>query len=168
MALSRLLAIALFIGSVAFADGAIGADWTLVKPALTTESELIGVFGNPTEVTASFPWEEWSAKWKKRPKSSSHVLRYRQQESKSQLLVGPGGPADDVEVHIFSGKVLSVAWHYGGPPARSAIEMINADPQFAKGSPESTYRIGKHMPHGFLSGTLASNGTQAELRYELK
>jgi hypothetical protein len=166
--LVRFLIVAALIQSAVVADKVWATDWAIIKPAITTESELLSTFGNPTEVRASFPWEEWSAKWKKRPKADSYILRYRRQESRSQLLVGPGGPADDVEVGIYNGKVLSVTWRYGGPSARSAIETLGGDTQLSKGPLESTYRIGKHMPHGFLSGTLASNGTQAEMRYELK
>jgi len=63
------------------------ADWTTVRPGITTDAELVAAFGSPDEVVATFPWTEWSARWKKRPLTSRHLLRYGAQSSGSPLLV---------------------------------------------------------------------------------
>jgi len=88
------------------------ADWTTVRPGITTDAELVAAFGSPDEVVATFPWTEWSARWKKRPLTSRHLLRYGAQSSGSPLLVGPGGKADDVEVAISDKKFWGQATQF--------------------------------------------------------
>lgn len=121
----RVLALVAML--LALAPSAHGADWRSIKPTQTSEAELIGAFGAPDDVTATFPWSEWSAKWKKRPNSSGYVFRYSAWNSQSSLLVGPGGPADDVAVDIHSRQVFAVAWHYHGPSAVAAAARLRAD-----------------------------------------
>ncbi len=158
----------ILVTSLLFSGALSAADWSEIKPQITTKREMIDFFGSPTEVSADFSWKEWNGVWDTRPEVIHYVLRYRKQESKSQLLIGPGGLADYVEVDIFSDKVFSVIWFYGGPSARSAKEMLDSDKGLTRGPPKSEYSVGNHMPNGYLFGIVASNGSKVELRYELK
>ncbi len=164
----RVLANTILVVFLLFPGITNAADWSEIKPQVTTEREMIDLFGSPTEITADFSWKEWNGAWEKRPEAIHYIFRYRKQESKSQLLIGPGGPADYVEVDIFSDKVFSVKWFYGGPSARSAKEMLESDQGLTKGPQQSEYSVGKHMPHGYLFGIVTSNASKVILRYELK
>jgi hypothetical protein len=106
------------------------ANWDQIEPQRTTESELVALFGVPDEVTATQSWKEWRSGRPRKPQSA-HLLRYVSNDRPSPLLSGPGGTADSVEVEIGAdGKVLLVTWHFGGPSARSATEVLKADPSF--------------------------------------
>lgn len=144
------------------------ADWRSIKPGDTSEAELITAFGPPTEVLSTLPWAEWSATWKKHPIASHYTLRYTVQGSKSQLLVGPGGPADDAEVHVAAGRVLAVVWHYGGPSARAAGQQLRADSTMIFGSSGSVSQGSSAVPNGVIFAELGANDTRVEVRLELK
>jgi hypothetical protein len=157
------LVTALFVGGVADA-----ADWARIKPGVTTEAELVAAFGAPTEVVATFPWAEWSARWKKRPVTPQYVLRYRVGDSNSALLVGPGGKADDVEVDVWDRKVGGVRWHYGGPSARTAASLLRADPQMKFGAPEAMSHAGRSVEGGILWAEVGPNDSTVEVLLALK
>jgi len=159
--------VALIIASV-LSSGVHAADWRSIKPAVTTEAELIAAFGPPDEVLSTFPWAEWSATWKKRPAVSHYTLRYTVQGSKSELLVGPGGPADDAEVHVAAGRVQAVEWHYGGPSARAAGQQLRADPTMTFGPTGSVSQASSLAPDGVIFAELGPNDTRVEVRLELK
>jgi hypothetical protein len=160
--------IASVVTVLVFAGIADGADWTTLRPQVTTETELIAAFGPPAEVTATFPWTEWNARWKKRPRTSEYVLRYRVQDSASALLIGPAGKADEVEVAVWERRVSAVRWRYGGPSARTAASALRADPRMTFGSPESTSHAGRSVDGGFLLAEIGRNDTQVEIQLSLK
>jgi hypothetical protein len=160
-----------FIGVVIAAvlsPALLAADWKSIRPDATSEAELIDAFGPPDEVVSTFPWAEWSAKWKKRPKSSHYILRYTVQSSKSELLVGPAGAADDAEVHIYDGVVGVVKWHYGGPSARAAAAMLRADPEVRSGPVESMSRGARETEGGWITSTVGPGDAQVEVVLALK
>lgn len=104
------------------------ASWDQIQPQRTTESELVAWFGVPDEVIAAQSWREWRS-GRPRKLQAAHSLRYVSHDRPSPLLSGPGGPADSVEVEIGAdGKVWLVTWHFGGPSARAATEILKADP----------------------------------------
>ena len=144
------------------------ADWRSIKPQTTSETEVVAAFGSPDEVLSTFPWAEWSATWKKRPAASRYTLRYTAQGSKSELLVGPGGPADDAEVHVAAGRVLAVVWHYGGPSARAAGQQLRADSTMTFGPSGSVSQASSAVPGGVIFAELGVNDTSVEVRLELK
>jgi hypothetical protein len=143
-------------------------DWSGVKPGITTEPELLATFGSPDEVVATFPWVEWSARWKKRPLSTQYLFRYRVQYSSSDLLVGPGGKADDVEVEIADRKVLAVRWHYGGPPARAAAASLRGDPEIHFQEADSVSRGSKPLPAGLLVVDIGPRNSTLQVVLQLK
>jgi hypothetical protein len=109
---------------------AASADWHDIKPQVTTERELTSAFGTADEVVTTFPWSEWNAKWKIRPRVSGYTLRYNS-ASTSAILVGPAGKADSAEVDVWDSKIIAVTWHYGGPSAKTAAATLRADPQIS-------------------------------------
>jgi hypothetical protein len=144
------------------------AGWDAIQPARTSEKELITLFGAPQEIVVTFPWNEWTARWKIRPTSTSYVLRYRSDGPKSSLLQGPGGIADGAEVLLFSGIVHTVTWEYGGPRARDAAGLLRRDPgvRFTSQEPPSTGS--KIMPSGVLFIEIGRGDTNVKVRLELK
>jgi hypothetical protein len=83
---------------------ATAGEWKTIKPGATSESKLIEAFGPPDEVISTFPWTEWNAKWKKRPKADHYTLRYSRYSGKaaiSALLTGPAGPAEEADVRVY-------------------------------------------------------------------
>jgi hypothetical protein len=167
MRLYRRVAVILLAG-FAVCGIAEAADWTTIKPGVTTEAEILAAFGAPDEVAATFPWSEWSARWKKRPLTRDYLLRYRVQYSKSVLLVGPGGKADDVEVELWDRKVGAVRWHYGGPSAHAAAAALRADPQMSFGAQESISHAGKGVTGGVLWVEVGPGDSRVEVLLQLK
>jgi len=143
-------------------------DWTTIRPAVTTEAELLAAFGSPDEVVATFPWAEWSARWKKRPVAAGYVLSYQVQGSKSPLLVGPAGQADHVEVNVWQGKVGAVRWQYGGPTARAAAEVLRGDPQVRFDTADTLAHGGKPVTGGLLSVEIGPRDARVEVLLQLK
>jgi hypothetical protein len=135
---------------------------------MTTEAELVAHFGTPDEVITTFPWSEWSAKWKKRPIVSGLTWRYTIQESKSPLLEGPGGPADSVEVDMHDSKVVSVRWRYGGASAKAAAEMLRANSSLKMGPTAATSRAFGGSVGQALVVEFGPNDSQVEVRLDLK
>jgi hypothetical protein len=144
------------------------ADWKSIKPALTSEKEVIAQFGVPDEVVATFPWSEWSARWKIRPLSSHHTLRYRSDVASSDLLVGPGGKADSAEVFIGNDVVQTVTWSYGGPSARAASEMLRADTEMHFSPSDSPSYGSKAVPNGRVFVEFDPSGSSLRVVYDLK
>jgi hypothetical protein len=143
-------------------------DWTQVRPAVTTEKEVLAWFGPPTNVVASFPWGEWSATWKKRPRTDSYRLRYEAGSSSSPLLVGPGGQSEAVEVSIWKGKVQSIGWRYGGPLARSAAASLRATPDFNFRARSNGATGSRNVEGGWLTADIGENDTVVEVTLQLK
>ena len=144
------------------------ADWTSIKPQATTEAELTSMFGPPDEVEAVFPWSEWSATWKKRPVSSRYLVRYTKQASRSKLLEGPLGMADEVEVSIALKKVISVEWIHGGPSARPAAARVRGDTQLTHITHEGVVKSAKNVPDGFLSFEVAQDESRVRILLQMK
>jgi hypothetical protein len=154
---------ALAIGTVV-QPARVRADWRVIKPAVTTQDELIATFGPPDEVVATFPWSEWSAKWKKRPISTNYTLRYLV-VSRSALLPGPAGSADAVEVIVADKRVIAVRWIYHGPTARVAMDTIRKDPEMDLAPRESDFpSASKPVPNGWLVvERIRDGGTESRL-----
>ncbi len=107
---SGVLAAVLFL---VLCGQASAEEWRMIRPAATSEFEVLKAFGPPDEVVFTFPWAEWTADWKKRPKADRYTLRYSRYAGKSvvsALLIGPAGPADGADVEISHGRVMSVVW----------------------------------------------------------
>jgi hypothetical protein len=160
---TRLLALLVF-----FASPAAARDWRDLRPAATSEKEVLDWFGPPTVAVATFPWAEWSAKWKKRPQTASYRLRYEVGSSSSPLLVGPGGRAEDVEVTIANGKVVSVWWRYGGPSARSAAARLRETPEFSFRTRELGTTGSRDVEGGWLKADIEERDTVVEITLQLK
>jgi hypothetical protein len=157
------------LGALLVCGASSAADWKDVKPSRTTEAELIAAFGAPDEIRATFPWSEWSARWRIRPRTTRYVLLYRPDlGAKSALLVGPGGSADGVEVDVSDSIVHGVTWNYGGPSARRAVEMLRADPEMRFNSPESPTYGSKLGPSGRVFAEIGSENTSVRVVYDLK
>jgi hypothetical protein len=98
-AVKRLRSTIVLVAMALVSTSTLAADWQTIRPQVTTERELISIFGAPDEVVSTYPWTEWSANWKKRPKASHYTLEYGN-ASESILRVGPAGRADSVEVMV--------------------------------------------------------------------
>jgi hypothetical protein len=157
-----------FILTLSASSSSGAADWKTIQPARTSETEVISKFGPPDEIVAIFPWTEWSARWKIRPITNRYTLRYRSDPAKSDLLLGPGGTADDAEVSISKGTVIAVTWHYSGPSARAASALLRADPEISFTPPESPSYGSKALPDGRLFIEFDSSGTAVHVVYDLK
>jgi hypothetical protein len=166
--MKRVWATSCFGIALSVCGASSAADWTSIKPAHTTEKQLIAEFGAPDEIVATFPWSEWSARWKIRPRTSNYALRYRSDPAKSELLIGPGGKADSVEVDISESTVLSVTWQYGGPSARRAAEVLRSDPEMHFSSPESPSYGSKLGPNGRVFAELGADNSTVRVVYDLK
>ena len=158
----------LLVAGIALCSTSQAADWEAIQPARTLEKELISLFGSPQEIVVTFPWTEWSARWKIRPNSTNYVLRYRSDGPKSTLLHGPGGLADGVEASVFNGIVHSVTWQYGGPSARDAARLLRSDPGVSFMSQESPTTGSKVMPYGVLFIEIGRGDTSVKISLELK
>ena len=143
-------------------------DWSDLRPAVTTEKELLSWFGPPTEVVATFPWGEWSARWKKRPLTASYRLRYEVGSSSSRLLVGPGGKAEEVEVTVHDGRVGSIWWRYGGPSARSAAASLRETPEFNFRAQNPGSVGARSVEGGWITVDIGENDSVVEVRLQLK
>lgn len=150
------------------ASPAPARDWSDVRPAVTTENELLNWFGPPTEVVATFPWGEWSAKWKKRPRTDFYRLRYEVGSSSSPLLVGPGGKAEEVEVTVRNGRVGSIWWRYGGPSARSAAASLRGTPEFNFRAQHPGAMGARSVDGGWITVDIGENDSVVEVRLQLK
>ena len=147
---------------------AAGADWNEIRPQVTGEPEILSKFGSPDEIVVTFPWQEWSAKWKKRPRASYYTFRY-QHESPSSLLTGPGGQADSAEVEIGDGKVMIVRWLYGGPSARAAAARIRADTTMKPSGSEGTVQyLAKEVTGGWVSVEIGPRDAEVKVTLQLK
>ena len=146
---------------------AVAADWHMIQPHVTTESELLSVFGPPDEVVSTYPWSEWSAKWKKRPNASHYTLMYRG-ASGSALLVGPAGKADSVEVAISNSKVIGLTWHHGGPSAKAAAASLRADPEMAFGPNKTVFTAGKGSPGQSIYVEFGPDDSEVAVHLSLK
>jgi hypothetical protein len=143
-------------------------DWTVIKPTVTTQDELIATFGPPDEVLATFPWTEWNAKWKKRPISRTYTLRYLV-VSRSSLLPGPAGSAEAVEVIVGDKRVIAVRWIYHGPTARAAMDAIRNDPEMDFAPRESDFpSASKPLPNGWLVVERLRDGGTVHVTLDLK
>ena len=165
---AALLAVVLF---PLFCGPTSAQEWKIIRPATTSEAELIKAFGPPDEVISTFPWAEWSAKWKKRPKAHRYTLRYSRYADKSEaseLLLGPGGPADGADVEISGGRVMSVVWHYGGYSARVAAKTLRADSSVKVGGAEEVSRAFGRTEHGVLVVEIGFEDSRVDVRLELK
>jgi hypothetical protein len=160
--------IPLLLVGIALCSESKAAEWQAIQPARTPEKELISSFGAPQEIVVTFPWNEWSARWKVRPTSTSHVLRYRSDGPMSPLLQGPGGLASDAEVSVFNGIVHSVTWYYGGPSARAAARILRNDPSVNFTSQESPSTGGKALLYGILFIEIGRDDTSVKVHLELK
>ena len=143
-------------------------DWSRVRPAVTTERELLSWFGPPTEVVATFPWDEWSAKWKKRPRTDFYRLRYEVGSSSSPLLIGPGGKAEEVEATVHDGRVDSIWWRYGGPSARSAAASLRKTPEFTFRAQNPGAVGARSVDGGWITADIGENDSVVEVRLQLK
>jgi rhodanese-related sulfurtransferase len=161
-----LILFALCVAQTSFSEE--HEDWRSIRPQVTTEAELVARFGAPAEVVTTFPWSEWTAKWKKRPIVSRFTLRYTIQESKSPLLDGPAGPADSVEVAMHDSKVVSVMWRYGGSSAKAAAQLLRANSNLKMGPTETTSRAFGGSLGQSLVVEFGPNDTQVDVRLELK
>ena len=161
------IVMALAIGPI-LQPARVRTDWTVIKPAVTTQDELIAAFGRPDEVFATYPWSEWSAKWKKRPVSTNYTLRYLA-VSRSSLLPGPAGSADAVEVIVADKRVIAVRWIYHGPTARAAMDAIRNDPEMVLALRESEFpSASKPVPNGWLVVERLRDGGTVHVTLELK
>jgi hypothetical protein len=145
-----------------------GQDWTRVRPAVTTEAELLEWFGPPTNVLATFPWNEWNAKWKKRPVSLTYRLRYESGSSTSDLLVGPGGSAESVEVIVADKKVHGIRWRYGGPFAKTAAANLRASAIYEFRARNSGSVASAALDGGFVLVEIGPDDTEVEILLQLK
>jgi hypothetical protein len=162
------LAASLSLVALVASGASRAADWKSIKPARTGEAEVIAQFGAPDEIVATFPWSEWSARWKTRPRTSQYVIRYRSDPAKSDLLRGPGGAADAAEVYLSKGTVVSVTWHYSGPSARAAAATLRADTEIQFSPPESPSYGSKALPDGRLFIEFGSEESSVRVVYDLK
>jgi rhodanese-related sulfurtransferase len=153
-----LILFALCVAQTSFSEE--HEDWRSIRPQVTTEAELVARFGAPAEVVTTFPWSEWTAKWKKRPIVSRFTLRYTIQESKSPLLDGPAGPADSVEVAMHDSKVVSVMWRYGGSSAKAAAQLLRANSNLKMGP--------QRQPRELSAVPWASHSSSNSVRTTLK
>ena len=167
MSLRSLVAVAV-VSAVAVSAKTEAADWTSIRVGVTTEAEVIAAFGPPDEVVATFPWSEWSARWKIRPHTRDYLLRYRVQSSKSAVLVGPGGKADDVEIEMWDRKVGAVRWHYGGPSANAAAATLRADLEMSFSAANSVTKAVKAVSGGSLYVEVGSGDTTVQVLLQLK
>jgi hypothetical protein len=161
------LAPALIVALLA-ASSAGAHDWNDLRPAVTTEREIVSWFGEPTAVIATFPWAQWNAKWKRRPETASYRLRYEVGSSASSLLLGPGGKAEEVEVTIRKGKLGAVRWRYGGPSARSAAAQLRGTPEFAVRPRDSGAVGARSVDGGWLAAEIGEGDSVVEITLQLK
>jgi hypothetical protein len=154
--------------SIAVWQLSTAADWRSIKPNRSTEQELVAAFGPPDEVVATFPWNEWSARWKVRPVTRTYRLRYRSDLRKSPLLAGPGGSADEVNVDIWDRKIVSVVWRYTGDSGVAAAQMLRADPELKFNATESPCYAAKGLPNGRVYVEIAKGNSPVVVVYDLK
>ena len=144
------------------------ASWSVIQPARSTESQIYTWFGPPTEVVATFPWQAWAVSPTKPLTTKNYDFRYQKAQSSSSLLDGPGGPADTATVIISNALVVAIEWLYGGPPARSAAQVLRADPDMKFSSPTSPCYASKPTAHGLVFAELGETDSKVRVVYELK
>jgi hypothetical protein len=146
-------------------------EWKTIKPGATSEAELIEAFGPPDEVISTFPWMEWNAKWTKRPKADHYTLRYSRYSGKaaiSELLTGPGGPAEEADVLVYQGRVRGVEWHYGGPLAHDAALALRSDKKMTVDRTHDVSRASVQTDYGVLIVEFGPEDTRVDVSLGLK